>query len=128
MKVRTLQQVNERARDGRVFAAGQGAVWDVDDADTDMVDLARNMAARQLAEILRPEPEAEPEPEPEAEPETGGEQSENAEVVEEAEAAPVVHTRYEDRTIVELRELARGRGLPVSGSKEDLIARLRDAE
>jgi hypothetical protein len=126
VKVRTLQQVNERARDGRVFSAGQGAVWDVDDADTDMVDLARSMAARQLAEILGAEAE------PEAEPEAGGEQSEDVEVAEEVEAeaepAPVVHTRYEDRTIVELREVARSRNLPVSGSKEDLIARLRDAE
>jgi hypothetical protein len=128
VKVRTLQQVNERARDGRVFSAGQGAVWDVDDADTDMVDLARSMAARQLAEILGAEAE------PEAEPEAGGEQSENAEVAEEVEAeaeaepAPVIHTDYEDRTIVELREVARSRNLPVSGSKDDLIARLRGAE
>lgn len=33
---------------------------------------------------------------------------------------------YESRTIAQLREVARDKGLPVSGSKEELIERLRN--
>jgi hypothetical protein len=34
-------------------------------------------------------------------------------------------SKYEDRTVAELQDLARDRGLAVSGTKEELIARLR---
>jgi hypothetical protein len=34
-------------------------------------------------------------------------------------------SKYEDRTVEELKEVARDRGLAVSGSKDELIARLR---
>ena len=35
---------------------------------------------------------------------------------------------YEDLTVPELKELLRERGLPLSGKKADLIARLSEAE
>ena len=35
---------------------------------------------------------------------------------------------YEDNTVPELKDLLRVRGLPVSGKKADLIARLNDAD
>ena len=63
MKITTLVQVNERARDGRVYAAGEGTTRIVPDDDKDMVDLMRAMAAKGVVTIEEPEPEPEPEPE-----------------------------------------------------------------
>lgn len=67
MKVNILRQVNERTRDGRVFSAGEDSIRTVDDADTDLVALVRDMAARGVVEIVKMKPEPEPEQKPAAE-------------------------------------------------------------
>ncbi len=51
MRIETLDYVSGRTTDGRVYSAMQGAVTDVDDADTGMVDLMRSLAARGLVRI-----------------------------------------------------------------------------
>ena len=110
------RQGGTRSRDGRVFSAGEGTTGVVDDSDIDMSDAIKELAAAGLVEILDDEPEPVPVVEPEP-------------VVEEVEpeAVPVAEN-YEDRTVIELRDLARSRNLPVGGSKDELIARLREAE
>jgi len=129
VKLKMLDQVNERTRDGRVFSAGADSVRTIDDADENMADLARSMTARGLAEVVADEPEPESEEDTDSDPDAD-DAKESADAPDEAEPepAPIAHSHYEDRTIVELRELARGRGLPVSGSKDDLIARIRGGE
>lgn len=120
MKFTTRDYVSGRTRDGRVYSAMQGTESVVDDDDADMVALVESFAAagqvdihkeskadeaEEAADGAADEPEPEPEPEP----------------------AEVSHTRYEERTVVELRDLARERGLQVSGSKDELITRLVEA-
>lgn len=126
MKFRMNRQGSTRSRDGRVFSAMEGSTREVDDSDVDMCDAIKDLAAGGVVEILDDKP---PEGDTDATAGDGAsEESEAAPVVEEVEAAPVAHTRYEDRTVVELRELARGRNLPVGGGKDELIARLRGGE
>lgn len=52
MKVRTLNQVNDRTAGGHIYSAGEGAVSVIDDADEDMVALMRKLAAASQLEIL----------------------------------------------------------------------------
>jgi len=121
MRIRTKDQVNGRTSDGRVYSAGEGAVTDVDDDDEGMVALFKDFVARGVAEIVEEKKAAKA-----SDTSADTEQSEDGPVAEaEVEPGPVTHTRYEDRTIVELRTLARARNLAVSGSKDDLVARLR---
>jgi hypothetical protein len=48
-------------------------------------------------------------------------------VVEEEEAEVDFGTgKYEDRTVAQLKALAESKGLPTSGTKDDLIATLRE--
>jgi len=48
-------------------------------------------------------------------------------VVEEPEGVSDTGTgKYEDRTVAQLKALAESKGLPVSGTKDDLIATLRE--
>jgi len=55
MKVKTLNHVNGRTLDGRVFAAGEGSVTEVDGGDVGMVALFRSWAASGAVEILEEE-------------------------------------------------------------------------
>lgn len=57
MKIRTLDQVNSRWTDGRHFAAGAGAVTEVDDSDTDAVAHMRYLVATGQAVLVEDEPE-----------------------------------------------------------------------
>jgi hypothetical protein len=117
VKVRTCNQVNDRTAGGHIYSAGEGAVTVVDDADEDMIALMRRLAAAGQVEILGAEEPASEEPATAA-----------AEPAAVEEPVPTSHSRYEDRTVTELRDLARSRGLPVTGSKDDLITRLRGGE
>jgi hypothetical protein len=69
MRIRTITQVNSRWLDGRTYAAGEGTVSVVDDADHDAVAHMRYLATTGQVEILAEDPEPEPEPE-ESVPET----------------------------------------------------------
>jgi len=44
----------------------------------------------------------------------------------EAEEADTGTGKYEDRTVAQLKALAESKGLPTSGTKDDLIATLRE--
>jgi hypothetical protein len=110
VKIRTKDHATGRTSDGRVYSAMAGTETVVDDDDEGMVALMKQLAASGVVEIVGDEPEqAEEQAEEEAE-----------------EEAEVSQTRYEDKTVLELRDLARERGLPVGGSKDDLIARLQE--
>jgi len=50
MYIKTLQQVNARTLDGRVYSAGEGAVTEIDDDDAGMVGLAKGLIASGQAE------------------------------------------------------------------------------
>ncbi len=67
MRITTLDHVNGRTSDGRVYSAGAGAVTDVDDDDAGMVALMRDLAKAGLVEIAEPKPKLKPEREPEPE-------------------------------------------------------------
>lgn len=132
MKIKTVDSVNERTADGRVFAAGAGVTQVVDDGDKLLMTVIDHLRQRGLVVVLD-----EPEPEPDSgtsagsrtsEPDTGTDTPPDTRPdtsAAETDSAQVSHTRYEDRTIVELRTLARSRNLPVGGSKEELVVRLR---
>jgi hypothetical protein len=122
VKVRTRNQVNDRTAGGHIYSAGEGAVSVVDDADADMVALMRKLAAAGQVEIVDDESK------PVGVDETASEEPVAAEPAAVEEPAPASHSRYEDRTVTELRDLVRSRGLPVTGSKDDLITRLRGGE
>jgi hypothetical protein len=74
-------------------------------------------AVEETTEELSPTPEAAPEPAPEVAAE---------EVAEVAEEQSTGTGNYESRTVDELQALAESRGLPTSGSKAELIERLRE--
>jgi hypothetical protein len=114
VKIKTKDFASGRTSDGRVYSAMADTETIVDDDDEGMVALMKQLAAAGAVEIVK-ETKAQPEPEP-------------APATEEpsAEPKPAI-TRYEDRTVVELRDLARERGLSTSGSKDELITRLREA-
>lgn len=57
MRIKTLDFASGRTKDGRQFAAGEGAILDADEADRDKVDLFRHFVAVGLAEIIEPKPE-----------------------------------------------------------------------
>lgn len=48
------------------------------------------------------------------------------EIVEETEEVDTGTGKYEDRTVAQLKALAESKGLPTSGTKDDLIATLRE--
>ena len=50
MKIKTTRQINARTLDGRVYAAGEGTVTEIDDDDADMVGLAQALIASGQAE------------------------------------------------------------------------------
>jgi hypothetical protein len=113
-----LTQVNSRWHDGRAYSAMEGTVAVVDDADADAVAHMKHLVSAGQAEMVKDDPEPEPEPvvEPEPEPEP------------DVDAA-VAADWYQSKTVLELRDLARERDLQVSGSKDELVARLMgDAE
>lgn len=58
MKITTRDHVNARTSDGRVYSAGQGAVTLVDDDDTGMVELMRDLERRGLVDIEKPKKKA----------------------------------------------------------------------
>jgi hypothetical protein len=116
MRITTNDQVNARTADGRVYSAGAGAVTDVDDDDKGMVAMFRDLAATGLVDIAGDDEDVDEE---ESEPAETAETTDTAESVEAGDG-------YEDKTVPELRDLARDRGLPVYGPKDELIARLRD--
>lgn len=60
MRIKTLDHVNGRTSDGRVYSAGAGTVTDVDDSDAGMVALMQDLAKAGVVEIVKPEPEPEP--------------------------------------------------------------------
>lgn len=114
MKIRTKDFTSGRTFDGRVYSAMAGTVTVVDDADEGMVTLMKQFAAAGAVEIIGEQPDTGPDTEVDG-------------TAAETGSAQVSHTQYEDRTVVELRDLARERGLPTSGSKDDLVTRLREA-
>jgi hypothetical protein len=70
MRIRTITQVNSRWADGRTYAAGEGTVSVVDDADHDAVAHMRYLARVGQVEILAEDPEPEEESEEESDRET----------------------------------------------------------
>lgn len=116
MRIRTREQVNGRTAGGHVYSAGEGTVSDIDDNDVDMVNLMRTWVALGSVEIIDTDTEAEDEEDS---------PDEDAAAGPDADEEPAVYGPYEDRTILQLRDLARSRDLPIGGSKSDLIARLR---
>lgn len=50
MQIKTTRQINARTFDGRVYAAGEGSVTEIDDDDAGMVGLAKSLIASGQAE------------------------------------------------------------------------------
>ena len=50
MQIKTTKQVNARTLDGRVYAAGEGTVTEIDDNDPEMVGLAKSLIGSGQAE------------------------------------------------------------------------------
>jgi hypothetical protein len=107
-----LSGITNRIKD----ALGQGDYAAVADIVRD-VDTNNQKYAAAATSI--PEPEVQ-EPEPVPEPESYGLEPEEAEA-EEAGG-------YGEYTVEELKEFLRERDLPVSGSKEELVERLEEAD
>jgi hypothetical protein len=53
VNIKTLNYVNDRTEDGRVYAAMEGTESVIDDADVAMVALMKSLAARGLVEIAK---------------------------------------------------------------------------
>ena len=50
MQIKTTRQVNARTLDGRVYAAGEGTVTEIDDDDVEMVAMAKSLIGSGQAE------------------------------------------------------------------------------
>jgi hypothetical protein len=129
MRITTNDQVNARTADGRVYSAMAGATTDVDDDDENMVAMFRDLAARGLVGIAGDDEDVDEESEPveTADDDDTATSSTPAEDGYDAIAKPYGKPAdtYDNRSLADLRELARDRGLPVSGTKDELITRLR---
>jgi len=99
-------------------------VDDLEDLDLeDLEDLDLDEELKKLEDELAKEEEAS-----DAEPaEEAGDAEEVSEPEPPVEAVPDEAPDYDSRTVAELKELLRERKLPISGSKDELISRLKEA-
>ncbi|HEU4864980.1 MAG TPA: SAP domain-containing protein [Actinomycetota bacterium] len=117
----TLESVNEQAPPPNESSTAMAPGTSVEDALEDpTTPSAVNEQGAAISSPTPDESEGGPAPTP------TGMTTASAGAATGAETGGDVDRRpYEDRTVEELRELASSRGLPVSGTKDELIDRLR---